>query len=519
MSKLIEDILIVGGGTAGWMSAVYLNRAFGRRVRITLVESKSVPTVGVGEATFNTIKGFFDYVGLDESQWMPPCKATYKMAIKFVGWRQDGGHFYHPFQRFPDVKGIALPEWWLRTRRKEEAFDYSCFNVPHLCDADRSPLNWDGSVFEDGTTYFRYAYHFDASLLAKYLQEIGVARGVHHVFGDVVQGEVGSGGDVQCVRLADGRSLQADLFIDATGFRGLLINQTLAEPFLSFSRSLFCDSAVAMRVPMTGPEIHPYTTATALSAGWVWDIPLFGRVGTGYVYSEPFLSREDAEREFRDHLGPRAKDIDAFHIRMRVGRCRNSWVKNCIAIGLSSGFVEPLESTGIFFIQHALVELINHFPDRNFDETVTQNYNKAVARCIDGVRDFLVLHYWAGNRSDSEFWRAVRSDLEVPAGLQDDLELWRHRLPNPSSINAHYHGFAPYSYCVMLLGLGYEPDSSSPILEYFEENEASDAFQSIRDRGSRLLATLPSHSEYLRVLHEPTEAESEVRLTRSVGPH
>jgi tryptophan halogenase len=436
------------------------------------------------------------------------------MAIKFVGWRQDGNHFYHPFQRFPDVKGIPLPEWWLRTRREGQAFDYSCFNVPQLCDTSRSPLNWDGRVFEDGTTYIRYAYHFDAGLLAKYLQQVGVARGVTHVYGDVGQVDRGLSGDIRSVQLADGRSLQADLFIDATGFRGLLINQVLGEPFQSFSRSLFCDRAVAMRIPMAGPEINPYTTATALSSGWVWDIPLSERVGTGYVYSSSFLDRENAEREFRRHLGQRAKDVGAFHIDMRVGRCRNSWVKNCVGVGLSSGFVEPLESTGIFFIQHALAELINHFPDRNFDETVIRSYNRAVARCIDGVRDFLILHYWVGDRSDSEFWRAVTSDLEVPDGLREHLELWQNRLPSPSSINPFYHGFAPYSYCVMLLGLGYEPRASAPILEYFKENEAEAVFHSIKDRSLQLVATLPSHSEYLRVVYgDRKPVKSEVRLS------
>lgn len=501
MSGSIKDILIVGGGTAGWMSAVYLNRVLGKSVRITLVESASVSTVGVGEATFNTIKAYFDYVGLSEADWMPACNATFKMAIKFVDWRQDGGHFYHPFQRSPEVKGIPLAEWWLKNCDQIGAFDYSCFNVPSLCDAKKSPKNWDDSVFDDGTSFPRYAYHFDAALLAKFLCQIGTSRGVKHVLGEVGPVNLDEAGFLESVKLVDGNTLEADFFIDATGFRGLLINQTLAEPFLSFSETLLCDSAVAMRIPDDGPEINPFTTATALEAGWAWDIPLQGRVGSGYVYSSAFLDRHQAEHELRCHLGPKASGVDASHIRMRIGRCRNSWVKNCVAIGLSSGFVEPLESTGIFFIQHALVELINHFPNLSFDPSVVRNYNSAIAQCIDGVRDFLVVHYCNSDRDNSAFWRAVRSDLELPDGLTERLDVWRCRLPNASNVNPSYHGFAPYSYSAMLLGLGCAPKSSAPILEFLGDGEAQETFELIKNRTRHLLSTLPSHAEYLRTLY------------------
>lgn len=502
MNHRVGSVAIVGGGTAGWMSALYLNRALGRDVKITVVESPTVGTIGVGEATFNTIKSYFDYCGLPEQAWMPACNATYKMAIKFVDWTASGPSFFHPFQRYHDVKGVDLPEWWLKNQRLSERFDYACFTVPGLCDAKSSPKYWDGTVFDE-TARYPYAYHFDANLLADFLQEVAIARGVEHIYADVRNVSLGSRGEIATLLLADGRTLTADLFLDCTGFRGLLINGALGEPFIPFSNSLLCDRAVAMRIPTPEGErdIRPYTTATALTAGWVWDIPLYGRVGTGYVYSSDFLAEEEAEKEFRSHLGPKAEDVEAFHISMRIGRTRRPWVKNCVSVGLSGGFVEPLESTGIFFIQYALAELLNHFPRNREDDAVIHSYNRAVGSCIDGVRDFLFLHYYANDRRDTAFWNAVKDDVDIPNGLRDRLDLWKNRLPNATSVNAEYHGFAPYSYCVMLLGLNYRPKKSLPILDYLDDCDAEEAFSKIRERSRQLRRELPSQHEYLSVLH------------------
>lgn len=506
----IKEIVIVGGGTAGWMSAVYLNRAFGTDVQITLIESKSVDTIGVGEATFSTIKFFFDYVGLNEQEWMPECNATYKLAIKFVDWTSSGGHFYHPFEQYERIRGFGLPEWWLKTRRDTEQFDYACFTVPHLCDTYRSPRFSDGRVFDQRSQFpDLYAYHFDAALLAQFLQKVGVARGVKHIYNDVTGVTLDDGGKIDSVRLAQGWPLRADLFIDCTGFRGLLINEALQEPFLSFSKSLFCDSAVAMRIPTDKREdIEPYTTATALSAGWVWNIPLYERIGTGYVYSSRFIGKEAAEAEFRSFLGPKSADIDALHIKMRVGRDRNPWVKNCVGIGLSCGFVEPLESTGIFFIHFALDELVNQCSDMCFDEAAIKNFNKAVGRCIDGVRDFLILHYYAGDRVDTAFWRAVKFDIEIPEDLRERLRVWKKRLPNPDNVNPQIHGFAPDSYCVMLLGLNYEPETSLPMLDFIGDQGVEETFAAVKERARRLTETLPSHREYLAWMYPDGSAHT-----------
>jgi tryptophan 6-halogenase len=532
-----QKVVIVGGGTAGWMTASHLKKAL-PGIDITLVESSNIKSVGVGEATFSTIKLFFDFLGLDESEWMPACNASYKLAIKFVDWRAGGGHFFHPFQRYDVVDGFNLGEWWFKLKRQDEPFDYSCFLVPAMCDAQRSPRFLDGRVYDDKVqSYFGvdlqgkkniiaehrvqypYAYHFDAGLVAEFLKGYAMRRGVRQVIDDVAEVALNDDGGIDHLVTKEHGALWADLYVDCTGFRGLLINKALREPFIPFSASLLCDSAVAMQVPRD-IEVHginPFTTATALDAGWVWDIPLYGRIGTGYVYSSQFLSREAAEAELRRHLGPASDGVRASHIQMRIGRCRRSWVKNCVAVGLASGFVEPLESTGIFFIQHGIEELVNHFPGAVPDEGTVASYNRVVSDCIDGVRDFLILHYRASDRADSEFWQATKR-VEVSAELEDRLELWKRRLPNARNINPRFHGFESYSYSVMLLGLNYRPESSLPALEHIGPEKALHAFRALREKTQRLVSTLPSQLEYLtHVRSETGTPRTEAALPRAQG--
>jgi tryptophan halogenase len=522
MPQSIQNIVIVGGGSAGWMTAAYLNKALEEGVQIVLVESANISTVGVGEATFSTIKLFFDFLGLSESEWMPKCNAAYKLGIKFVNWNAERRHFYHPFQRYEVVDGFNSAEWWLKLKRHERPFDYSCFTIPALCDNKKSPRFIDGTVFDDKVRdefepqrafgknkladlkiQYPYAYHFNASLLANFMRDYAMPRGVKQVIDDVVDVKLSEDGSISHISTKEHGDIKGDLFIDCTGFRGLLINKALDEPFIPFGESLLCDSAIAVQIPkdIAKDGINPYTTATALSAGWVWNIPLYGRDGTGYVYSSAFISKDEAEKEFKEHLGPAAADWKPLHIRMRVGRNRNSWVKNCAAIGLSSGFVEPLESTGIFFIQHAIEEIVSHFPDMQFDEELIKSYNKSIADCIDGVREFLTLHYYASSRADTPFWKATKHELFIPDALQERLRLWKMRLPNNRSINPNYHGFESYSYSVMLLGLGYRPQYSLPMLNHMQDRNALAAFLSIKERADELCSTLPTQYEYLSTMY------------------
>lgn len=518
MAEKIQTIVIVGGGSAGWMTAAYLSRAFENKIRIKLVESSNITTIGVGEATFSTIKVFFDYLGLQEKDWMPQCNATYKIAIKFENWNSERQPFYHPFQRYDVVDGLNLGEWWLKLKRDQQQVDHACFVVPKICENQRSPRYLDGRVYDEKvqtlysdehiasrnvlsqhTAQLPYAYHFDANLLARFMKEYAKARGVEQLVDDVVEVKLTESGSIASLLTRASGEVSGDLFIDCTGFRGLLINKALNEPFIPFAESLFCDSAIALQIPtdVHSQELKPYTTATALSAGWVWNIPLYGRVGTGYVYASAFQSKDDAEQEFRRYLGPTSERCSANHIKMRIGRNRRSWVKNCVAIGLSSGFVEPLESTGIFFIQQGIEELVSHFPDRSFDDVLVRSYNRAIADCIDGVRDFLILHYYASTRADNAFWKATKKDLVLSDELRDRLETWRHELPNKKNINPKYHGFEAYSYSVMLLGLGYLPKRSLPVLDHLNKERALATFARVAQRADHLTATLPSQYEYL----------------------
>ncbi|HET9225547.1 MAG TPA: tryptophan halogenase family protein [Thermoanaerobaculia bacterium] len=520
---MAKSVVIVGGGSSGWMTASYLKKAL-KGVDITLVEAPHIKTIGVGEATFSTIKLFFDYLGLEEHEWMPACNGAYKLAIKFANWTKAGGYFYHPFQRYEMLDGYNMAEWWLKLKRGEEAFDRSCFTIPAICDAKRSPRFLDGRVFDDKvqdyfangervpnaflsehSVQYPYAYHFDAGLLADYLEGYATQRGVTKVEDEVIQVALREDGGISHIVTKQHGPIAADLFVDCTGFRGLLINQALDEPFISFTDSLPNDSAVALQVPVDirANGMEPYTTATAKSAGWIWNIPLYGRIGTGYVYCSQFLSKEEAEAELRRHIGPAADNCRANHIKMRIGRNRNSWVKNCVAIGLSSGFVEPLESTGIFFIQHGIEELVHHFPHGEIDESVVRSYNRGVAEAIDGVREFLTLHYAASDRDDTPYWRWVRN-LQLPESLRERMELWKRRLPNAKNVNPSYHGFESYSYSVMLLGLGHQPDNHHPALDHLDERAALATFRSIREKSERLVATLPSQYEYLT--HVRTQA-------------
>jgi len=513
----VREVVIVGGGTAGWMTASYLKAAFGDQVSVTLVESKAINTIGVGEATFSTVRYFFEYLGLDERDWMPNCAASYKLAIRFEGWRRPGTHFYHPFERLSAVDGFSLADWWLMLDGNVETFDQSCFITPALCEAQRSPRLLDGAVFEKAVdddavgrstlseqrAQFPYAYHFDADQLARFLAKYGTDRGVRRILDEVVEVQQDERGWITSLVTKSNGPIAGQLFIDCTGFRGLLINQTLQETFLPFTDVLPNNRAVALRVPYDGEQpggMRPYTTATAMDAGWMWSIPLFGRTGAGYVYSDAYCEPEEAEAALRAHAAPGRDDLVANHIRMRIGRNRNSWVKNCVAIGLSSGFVEPLESSGIFFIQHGIEQLVKNFPDESWAPELRDSYNERVGRVIDGVRDFLVLHYRVAEKSDTPYWEATKTRA-IPETLASRLQIWRAELPDEGNIYPYYHGFESYSWNCLLIGLGRQPARPRPALAHLKPSTARAEFNRLREYESLMTETLPSCYEYLAQMH------------------
>jgi tryptophan 7-halogenase len=514
----IEKIIIVGGGTTGWMAASYLAKALQGSVTITLIESDEIPTVGVGEATVPSMIDLFDYLEIPESQWMKQCNATFKMGIKFVNWAYPpsttkNNTYYHVFGEAKECDNIPLIQYWLKKKLDgyEVPMANSCFHSPDLCDNYRSPKYLDGNLGVN------YAYHFDAGLVAGFLTKWATNHGVVRVIdqiSDVILDRTGAIGDLITKK---GNTYTADLYLDCSGFRGLLINQALKEPFIPFSDNLLCDRAVAGPIIVEHNEsnLRPYTTATALSAGWLWETPLYNRLGSGYVYSEQFLSPEEAEQEFRAFHGSAASEIKVRHIKMRVGRNQRAWVKNCISLGLANGFVEPLESTGIYFVHAALNQLIRYFPDKNMESALIDKFNKKIAYMIEDVRDFIVLHYCTTSREDTPFWKANKFDLKIPESLQALLELYRSGSP----VNAPYTDDCGYNrnfdasfdrfltnsnYLAILAGVNYLSNSAMPILNHKHKSikKAELIFQSVHAKTEILLAELPSHYTYIKNLHK-----------------
>ena len=518
----IRDVLIVGGGTAGWMTAAYLVKAFGHAVKITLVESARIPKIGVGEATTpNLQKVFFDFLGIPEQEWMMAVNGSFKAAIKFVNWRKreagaPANYFYHSFGVLPNVNGIPLAQFWFhQTHGQREPFDYACYRQPPLLDSQRSPR------FMDGTSAMSSAWHFDAHLVADFLMNWATARGVVRIVDEVNQVHLDAQGAIARIDCGSGRSLTADLFVDCSGFRGLLINGALGEPFINMKDQLFCDSAVAAAIPNDDEKlgIEPYTSAIAMKAGWTWKIPMLGRFGSGYVYSSDFATEEEATRDFCQLWGLNEAKVNFNRIRFRTGRNRRAWVKNCVSIGLASCFLEPLESTGIYFITAAIYQLAKYFPTRAFDQTLIDQFNREIEYMYDDCRDFVQAHYFITDRDDSPFWLANKIELALSDSMRDKIAQYKAGLPvNPStssdddyygSFENEFHNFwTTGNYYCIFAGMGYLPERPYARLAYepTQVQAAQRLFTQIKQQQKILTAQLPSTYEYLSHLHRETNA-------------
>lgn len=514
----LDKIIIVGGGSSGWMSAAYLMKATNFNVKVELIESPNIPKIGVGEATLPSIKEqLFDFLEIPEKEWMPKCNATFKMGIKFVNWRfgpQEGGDkYYHIFGEMPLLEGFPLSQVWydLRRRGLEKPLDYSCHKSTYLCDNFKSPK------YRDGNSAVHAAYHFDAALVAEFLKEWCVERGVSHVQEHLINAELKESGDIDCVVSDRNTRYHADLFIDCSGFRGFLIDQVLNEPKISFSKSLLNDSAVTINLSNDGStDIPPYTSATAMTSGWTWNTPLKDRSGNGYVYSSDFQSSEDAENEIRQFLGEKAMDGPVRHIKFESGRRVRSWVKNCVSIGLSSSFLEPLESTGIYFIYAALYQLAEHFPSKDMNPALRDKFNDKISYMVDDVRDFIVLHFCTSPREDTPYWKANKYDLEISDALQDILDLQKAGIPIKRSYRANEALYTSFeaafdrfwtnsNYQSILAGVNYLPDATTPMLNYYPDifQRAKRIIDQVEQDSMELMEELPSHYEYLETLANP----------------
>jgi tryptophan halogenase len=419
----IRKVVIVGGGTAGWMTAAALSRVLQERFcEIHVIESSDIGIVGVGEATIPPILQMNHLLGLEENEFILKTGATFKVGIEFVDWHRPGNRYLHPFGPFGRQIGpVWFPHYWRRmlTQSGDSAGTLDEYSLTAMA-ARQGKFQRSVAAPGGQTQPLTYAFHFDAGLFAYFLREQAVARGVIRHDRRIVGHKLADNGFVESVRFEDGESAEGDLFIDCSGFRGLLIEQALETGYEDWSNWLPCDRAVAMAsAPLD--ELPPYTRATARPAGWQWRIPLQHRTGNGHVYCSSFMSDDEAASLLSQNLPTEAAG-EARLLSFATGRRKLSWNRNVIAIGLASGFLEPLESTSIHLIQTSIEKLLNLFPDRSFRQADIDLYNRATANEFESVRDFLILHYWANDRDDP-FWKACRA-MTLPDQLQEKIALY-----------------------------------------------------------------------------------------------
>jgi tryptophan 7-halogenase len=450
----------------------------------------------VGEATVPPLVAFMRAIGVDEDEFLRECQATFKLGIKFVDWHRKGSSLWHPFGVIGgSIDRVSLFQHWLKALRagtERSSFDSYSLHVL-LAEQGKAPRPAGGSspITEAG----QYAYHLDARAFAGYLTRLTCRRGVTRVVDTVRHAALDKRGFIDRVETEHHGALKADLYIDCTGFAGLLIERTLKDPYVDWSNLLLCDRALAMQLPHDG-QMTPYTRATALDAGWVWRIPLHRRIGSGYVFSSKFISDEAAEREFRRHVGKAAEGAEARLLKMRVGRRTEFWIGNCVAVGLASGFLEPLESTGIFLIQKSVEQLLEGFPDLDMSETLRQRYNRQIGEIYEEVRDFIVMHYLLTERDDSGFWRANRA-LVAPDSLARTLELF----DETGLVDWDEHAlFGETSFLAIAAGFGRLPGRHRPMVDYSDSDKAAQIMAAIKAQQRQFAQGLPDHAEFLRIL-------------------
>ena len=491
----IQKIVVVGGGSAGWMAAAACIKNMGKTCEVHLVESDEIRTVGVGEATVPHIRTFNAQVlGLDEAEFIRNTQGTFKLAIQFRDWARKGDSYYHGFGTVGlDLGPVHFHHYWLRARAAGRASDYLDYGLQSLASERNKFLPGANDVPANSPlANVAHAYHFDASLYAKYLRGFSEKLGVVRHEGKIVQVSQRAGdGFVDAVVLESGERIEGDLFIDCSGFRGLLIEQTLKTGYEDWSHWLPCDRALAVQCSRVG-EPTPYTRATALEAGWQWRIPLQHRTGAGHVYCSRFISDDEATAALLANIDGEPL-LEPWPLRFVTGKRKRFWNKNVVAIGLAGGFMEPLESTSIHLIQMSIVRLLDMFPDRGFDPALVERYNRAVHFDYDRIRDFIVLHYKATERDDTPFWNHCR-DMPIPDTLQANLDLFRG---SGRFYRDNEEFFAMQSWIQVMLGQRLMPRNYHPFVDQMPEEEVVKFVDHVRTVIAGCVDAMPTHQAFI----------------------
>ncbi len=491
----VTRLVIVGGGSAGWMTAAAVSRLVAAGVAVTLVESDEIGTVGVGEATIPPLLDFNAALGIDENEFVAATQGTFKLGIEFVDWGRRGDRYIHPFGKYGrSMMGINFHQIWLRQHLLGGDADPGPVDdyAISIAAARRRRFAKPASNPDAVLSGLAYAYHFDAGLYAKFLRGHAEARDVKRVEGKIANVEQAPlDGHITAVVLEDGRRIEGDFFVDCSGFRALLLGQTLGVPYRSWQHWLPCDSAIAVPSASVAPPT-PYTRSSAERGGWRWRIPLQHRVGNGHVFSSAHTDEEIALQRLLDGLD--APTIgDPRLLRFTAGRREKLWEKNCVAIGLAGGFIEPLESTSIHLIQSGIFRLMSLFPDRGFSGIEIDEYNRWLIEEYEHIRDFIILHYHATERADSDFWNHCRT-MEIPDSLAARIELWREK---GRIFRAHNSLFTEESWIAVLLGQNIVPRAADPLVAMLPVDETVQFMNHMREIVARTAEAMPTHEDYI----------------------
>jgi len=490
----VKKVVIAGGGTAGWMTAALLSKTMGKVLDIKLIESDEIGTVGVGEATIPTLVRYHQLLGVNEQEFMAAVKATFKLGIAFENWRDLNQDYFHSFgDTGQDHWSAGFQHFWLKGHQQGLAGDFGdyCLELKAALEKKFAHLPSPG---------INYAFHIDATLYAKFLRPFSEGFGVQRVEGKIVDINTDpESGFIKSVSLDSGREIEGDLFVDCTGFRGLLIEQTLHTGYEDWSHWLPCDSAIAVQTKSTSEPI-PYTRSIARESGWQWRIPLQHRVGNGMVFCSRYISDDDAKEALLANVEGELL-TEPRVIKFRPGSRLKHWRKNCVAIGLSSGFIEPLESTSIHLIQRGAIRLMQLFPLTGIKQSDIDEFNQQTKYEIEHIRDFIVLHYKVTNRQDTPFWRHCRN-MDIPDSLKHRINLFREtgrvfRVPTEL--------FAENSWIQVMLGQGIVPEQYHPVVDMMSRDELQRFLGDIKSGVDNTVAQLPTHQVYIDQYCKATE--------------